>query len=398
MLRDLVTARRVDVLVAAGLFTWGAPDVPWWWKPPTHVPATPVILGYLVLVLAASVPFVWRRRFPVLVLALTATVLVIRYALQQNQTAAFVAVLVAAYGLGAYANGARRYARWLGWLDLSLAMVIGVTFNYDRMAGVPFALVGAACLAGDAAAARRNEVASAVEAAHLAERTRIARELHDILVHQLSTITIQTGVARMTGSDSAEVLTTVERLSREALTELNHLLGALRRDNEGDPALRPAPSLAEMGTLVKAARDAGVPADLAIAGRVRDLTPGLQLSAYRIVQESLTNVAKHAPGAETLVTLRYLDDHLALEIVNGPPEQAIAVDGGPADGGPTDRKRGQSDGKRGPASGRPVVGGHGLLGMRERANLYGGSLHASATSRGFKVVATLPYDVCEESS
>jgi signal transduction histidine kinase len=386
MLRELATARRIDVLVAAGLFAWAAPDVPWWWKPPTHVPGTPVILGYLVLALASTVPFLWRRRFPVLVLALTAAVLITRHLLHQHEAAASAAVLVAAYGLGAYATEARRSApQWLGWLSLIIAMVIGVTFNDNRMAGVPFALVGAAFLVGDAATARRNEVTSAVEAAHLAERTLIARELHDVLAHQLSTITVQTGVARMTGSHSAEVLATVEQLSREALTELNHLLGALRRDDEGDPDRRPAPSLAAIGTLLKRARDAGVPTDLVIAGRVRDLTPGLQLSAYRIVQESLTNVAKHAPGAATLVTLRYLDDHLALEVVNGRPEEASAASGPAAAG-------------RGPERGRPVTGGRGLLGMRERAELYDGDLHASATSNGFKVTAALPYGGCEGSS
>jgi signal transduction histidine kinase len=379
MLRELATARRIDVLMAAGLFTWAAPDVPWWWKPPTHVPGTPVILGYLVLALASAVPFLWRRRFPVLVLALTLAVLVTRHLLHQHEVAASAAVLVAAYGLGAYATGSRRYAQWLGWLNLTIATVIGVTFNDHRTAGVPFALLGAAFLVGDAATARRNEVASAVEAAHLAERTLIARELHDVLAHQLSTITVRTGVARMTGSHSAEMLATVERLSREALTELNHLLGALRRDDEADPDRRPAPSLAEIGTLLKRARDAGVPADLVIAGTVRDLTPGLQLSAYRIVQESLTNVAKHAPGAPTLVTLRYLEDHLAVEVVNGRPVAANAA-GGPAAA------------KRGPARGGPLAGGRGLLGMRERAGLYAGDLHTSATPDGFKVTAALPYE------
>ena len=373
MLRDLLTARRGDALVAVALFAWTAPDVPWWWKPRTHVPATPVVLGYLALALAATVPFLWRRRFPVLVLTLAVVVLMTRHMLHRHQTAAFAAVLMAAYGLGAYGIGARRYARWLGWLSLVIGAGIDLTYNDNRMAGVPFALVGAAFLVGDAATARRNEATSAVEAAHLAERNRIARELHDVLAHQLSAITLQTGVARMTGSGSAEVLATVEQLSREAITELNHLLGALRRDGEDAPARRPAPSLAEIGTLLTAARDAGVPADLAVTGTVRELTRGLHLSAYRIVQESLTNVAKHAPGAATLVTLRYLDDHLALEIVNGPSERPRA-------------------------HGRPVQGGRGLLGMRERAELYGGDLRTSATAGGFKVTAALPYDLPGEGT
>ncbi|MCH5676820.1 sensor histidine kinase [Streptomyces gilvus] len=136
---------------------------------------------------------------------------------------------------------------------------------------------------------------------------------------------------------------------------------------EAGPARRPAPTLADLGTLLAASRDAGVPADLAVAGRVRDLDPGLELSAYRIVQEALTNVARHAPGATAQVTLRYLDGRLAMEIVNGSP-------------GP------------GRVTGRPEPGGRGLLGMRERAALYGGAVHAAATAGGFKVAAVLPYD------
>ncbi|WP_460352683.1 sensor histidine kinase [Actinoallomurus acanthiterrae] len=366
---QVVTPRRVDAFVAAALFVWGAPDVPWWWKPATHVPATPVVLGYLALEVAASVPMLWRRRFPVPVLLIAGGVLAARAALRQNVIAAFAAVLVAAYGVGAYDTGARRYARWLGRTCLAIGAVIGVALNLHRAAGLPFALLGAAFLVGDAATARRAEAAAAVEAAHLAERTRIARELHDVLAHQLSAIAVQAGAARLNGSPPLEALATVEGLSRDALTELNHLLGTLRRDDETGPGgapRRPVPSLAEIGTLLAGAREAGVPADLKVTGSVRELSPGLQLSAYRIVQESLTNVARHAPGAPTLVTLCYLDDRLTLEIVNGPSDR----------------------GRRG---GRPGTGGRGLLGMRERAEAAGGNLRASPTDGGFTVTAALPY-------
>ncbi len=253
--KDLATPRRVDLLIAAGLLVWGLPDVPWWWEYPGHAGSTPDVLGSLALTLAMSVPFCWRRVAPVPVLGLAAGVLAARYALHRDLTSAFAAVLVGAYGLGAYASPVRRYARWLGWLSLAAAVVVVVTSNgaagkpyggvlEGRLAGAPLALLGAAFVLGDAADARRREAAALVEAAHQAERTRIARELHDVVAHQLSAIAVQAGAARIaagSGQAQAGVLATVERLAREALTELNHLLGALRREQADDPARRPFP-------------------------------------------------------------------------------------------------------------------------------------------------------------
>jgi len=287
--KDLATPRRVDLLIAAGLLVWGLPDVPWWWEYPGHAGSTPDVLGSLALTLAMSVPFCWRRVAPVPVLGLAAGVLAVRYGLHRDLTSAFAAVLVGAYGLGAYASPVRRCARWLGWLSLAAAVVVVVTSNgaagkpyggvlEGRLAGAPLALLGAAFVLGDAADARRREAAALVEAAHQAERTRIARELHDVVAHQLSAIAVQAGAARIavgSGQAPAGVLATVERLAREALTELNHLLGALRREQAGDPARRPSPTLGELGPLLDAARAAGVPADLTIEGGPRALSPGV---------------------------------------------------------------------------------------------------------------------------
>src|SRR2546430_2799312 len=191
-----------------------------------------------------SVPFCWRRVAPVPVLGLAAGVLAVRYALDRDLTSAFAAVLVGAYGLGAYASRLRRYARWLGWLSLAAAVVVVVTSNgvnkpypelfAGRLAGAPLALLGAAFVLKDAADARRREAAALVEAAHQAERTRIARELHDVVAHQLSAIAVQAGAARIaagsvrsgtnagpapagSGPDQAAVMATMERLAREAL-------------------------------------------------------------------------------------------------------------------------------------------------------------------------------------
>src|SRR5215831_6766327 len=206
--KDLATPRRVDLLIAAGLLVWGLPDVPWWWEYPGHAGSTPDVLGSLALTLAMSVPFCWRRVAPLPVLGLAVGVLAVRYALHRDLTSAFAAVLVGAYGLGAYASPVRRYARWLGWLCLAAAVVVVVTWNgvpnkaragllEGRLAGAPLALLGAAFVLGDAADARRREAAALVESAHQAERTRIARELHDVVAHQLSAIAVQAGAARI---------------------------------------------------------------------------------------------------------------------------------------------------------------------------------------------------------
>jgi signal transduction histidine kinase len=405
--KQLATPARTDLAIAAGLLAWGLPDVPWWWGPPGHAGSAGDVLGSLALTLTMSVPFCWRRRFPLPVLGLALAVLAIRAALHRDLTSAFAAVLVAAYGLGAYAGASRRYARWLGWLALATAVVTAAISNGDRFAAAPFALLAAALVLGDAASARRAEAAAAVEAAHQAERTRIARELHDVVAHQLSAIAVQAGAARVaagtgspsTGSPStgnastgnastgnasngspstgnasngspstghgntAQVLATVERLAREALTELNHLLGALRREPAGDPARPPAPTLAGLPALVATAGSAGVPARLTVEGPPRPLSPGVELSSYRIVAEALANVARHAPGAPATVLVRYRPAALDIEIRNGAAAH--------------------------PA--QPGSGGRGVQGMRERAELYGGELAAGARpGGGFAVTATIP--------
>ena len=393
--RDLGRLQRVDLGIAAVLLAWGLPDVPWWWEPSGHAGSTPVVLGSLGLTLAMSVPFYWRRRFPALVLALAAGVLATRAALGRNEISAFVAVLIGAYGLGAYSVATRRYARWLGWAALAVALVT-VAVNHIRLAAAPFALLGAAFVLGDAASARRAETAAAVAAAHQAERTRIARELHDVVAHQLSAIAVQAGAARVASvsldaggpgagelGSTAEILARVEQLSREALAELSHLLGALRRDPDAAADMPPAPTLAGLDALIASARQAGVPAELAIDGQPRNLSPGAELSGYRIVSEALANVARHAPGATASVVLRYAAERLEITVKNTTPPHghhrpAVA----PARAGAAAR----------PGAGPRAGLGLGVRGMRERAELYGGTLDAGpCPDGGFLVTATLPY-------
>lgn len=367
---SLATTRRIDLLIAAGLLIWGLPDVPWWWEQPGHAGTAGQIAGALALTLAMSVPFAWRRRSPFLVLGLAAGVLAVRGLLHHDLISAFAAVLTAAYGLGSYSRTARRYARWVGWAALAAAVGVVATSQGNRLDGAPLALLGAAFVLGDAASARRAESAAAVEAAHQAERTRIARELHDLVAHQLSAITVQAGAARMAASGPPDpVLATVEQLSREALAELNHLLGTLRREPDGSHPRPPAPTLADLDRLLAASREAGIAASLAVTGRLRPLPPGVELSAYRIIQEALANVNRHAPGAATSVTLNYQAGQVRVDVVNAPPPAG-----------------------RHPAGRLPwPTGGRGVRGMRERAELYGGQLTAGPRpGGGFAVEAAIP--------
>jgi signal transduction histidine kinase len=198
------------------------------------------------------------------------------------------------------------------------------------------------------------------------ERRRIARDLHDVVAHGVGVMTVQAGAARLLLEDdparAREPLLAVEQAGRQALAELRRLLGILRRD-ERDSGLRPQPGLADLDELVAQARRAGLPVELVVEGAPVALPAGVDLAAYRIVQEGLTNTHKHAGPARAGVAVRYEPDALELEITD--------------------------DGRAGANGG----GGHGLVGMRERVALYGGRLEAGPRPKGgFTIHAHLPLD------
>ena len=197
------------------------------------------------------------------------------------------------------------------------------------------------------------------------ERARIARELHDVIAHNVSMMVVQAGAERRVLDDeqasTREVLETIEQIGRRALTEMRRLVGMLRTDDAD--SLSPQPGLDDVPALVTQIREAGLPVELTVEGERRALPAGIELSAYRIVQEALTNTLKHAGGAHAEVHVRYGADSLELEIVDDGP-------GGPA---------------------RASSGGHGLVGMRERVALYGGRLDAGRRAEGgFAVHVLLP--------
>lgn len=376
-LLPLVTERRTDAAVTAVLLCFALPTVPWWWRPPGHGGSVWSILGHLALALAQSLPFLARRRHPVPIAAAVAAVMAADAALQLERSSVTVAAFAAAYGVGAYARTEHPWGRRLGTTIL-LACGVAAFETHRPVVGMPLVLVGVGFLIGEAAAQHKRDTTAAVSAAHVAERTRIARDLHDVLAHQLTAIAVQAGSARgalqtapegLGGGaarvDPAEVLGVVERLSREALGELGHLLGVLRSEPDDVLARRPAPGLRDLSHLVDAGRAAGLDLALSVEGPARTLPDGADLVAYRIVQESVTNAARHSPGASTLISIAYAPDAVAITVANGPTDRATV--------------------RAAPATGR------GLIGMRERAELHGGSLTAGRTpDGGFQVAARIP--------
>jgi signal transduction histidine kinase len=212
-------------------------------------------------------------------------------------------------------------------------------------------------------AERERELAK--REAVMQERERIARELHDVIAHHVSMMVVQAGAERRVldaGSESTrEVLTTIEGIGRGALTEMRRLVGMLRGDEQS--ALAPSPGISDVPTLVAQMRSAGLQVELQMEGDHRDIPVGIGLSAYRIVQEGLTNALKHAGDARTTVRVCYGVDLLEIDILDDGGGRSVAIDGG----------------------------GRGLVGMRERVALYGGTLDAGRRpAGGFAVRVRLP--------
>jgi signal transduction histidine kinase len=243
---------------------------------------------------------------------------------------------------------------------------------------VPLLLTATAVLVGEswrkrteaveALGATQEAMAESIrEQTAMEERARIARELHDIVAHHLSVIAVQSETARLTSPDLSDDargrFEAIAATAREALTETRRLLGVLREDVGGEADLAPQPGLEQLNDLVDTARDAGANVRLILQGKVTPLPAGIDLAAYRIVQEALTNARRHAPGADVDVEVSYRDGEVHLRV---------------RDYGP------------GVADGEPVAG-HGLVGMRDRATIAGGTLaYGPVEGGGFAVEATLP--------
>lgn len=225
---------------------------------------------------------------------------------------------------------------------------------------------------------RERAARTAVEA----ERSRIARELHDIVSHNVSLMVVQTSAAREVLStmpeDAATALREVETAGRDAMTELRHLLGLLApapdggddQDDEDGTGLSPQPSLSRLGQLVDRISFAGLPVEVRIFGEPCPLPAGIDVTAYRIVQEALTNALRHGRAEQAQVKVRYADSYLRVEVLNSGPS---VLSGAP------------------PAPSAPAGAGHGLLGLRQRVAVYGGDLDARRRlGGGYRVRARIP--------
>ena len=203
------------------------------------------------------------------------------------------------------------------------------------------------------------------------ERLRLARELHDVVAHAMSVIAVQSGVgahiANTQPKEAAKALGAIEATSRAALEELRRLLGGLRQENEPQGELAPVPGLGDLDALLAEVAKAGLTVRLRVEGAPAPLPAGVDLSAYRIVQEALTNVVKHAGPARAQVVVGYRDQDVRLEVTDDGRGTVTSV----------------SDGRAGT--------GHGLIGMRERVQVFGGDLEVGpCPDGGFRVAARLP--------
>jgi signal transduction histidine kinase len=286
---------------------------------------------------------------------------------------------------------------------LATAAALGGALGYHALAGsagslaadsvLSFAPLAAGWFIGDATATRRRYLAGLAEQAEREraaeaergrqeireERVRIARELHDVVAHTLAVITVQAGVGRRLMAKHPEeaglALDSIETIGRTAQNELRVVLGLLRDEAIGPAALAPAPRLVDVKELVHTVQASGTPVELRTSGTDRQLSPALELSVYRVVQEALTNVVKHAPGARATVDLAVSDQAVRIEVTDdgGPPRPPRDV--GPPDG----------------AAGADL--GHGIVGMRERTGAFGGWLTAEPLpGRGFHVLAEIPLE------
>ena len=355
--------------------------------------ASSAAMGRLIavpLVIALAVPVVFRRAYPVAAFAAAIAVGAIQVLINSKPNPTDLAIVILLYTLAAYtprrisitglaiclAGSAAAVLRWMPgrlsmWDSLLvgsimfagpslIAWVFGDSMRYRRAYYTNLE---------DRAARLEAERDAQAQIAAAAERARIARELHDVVAHNVSVMVVQAdGASYALGSDpdrARQALAAISATGRQALAEMRRMLGVLRRNEDGtEPGRAPLPGIGQLGELLEQTRATGLAVSFTVEGVPQPLPDGAALAAYRIVQESLTNTRKHGgPRATAEVTLRYLEDALLLRITDDGRGAAAVSDGA----------------------------GHGLTGMRERVAVYGGWVQAGpCPSGGYHVAALLP--------
>jgi len=374
--RHLFDVALVLLVVAAEIKVWVEP-----WSGPKAV----FIVGSLLWTL----PLLLRRRLPF-------AAPVFAFAVQAGsafadptlgaETTAFVALMLAFWVVGAYTERTQAIAAAaIGFASIAVVARVDERLGLEEaisgiLLGGTVTVIAYALRRRSRRAAELEERAATLErereeaerAAVEEERRRIARELHDVIAHSITLMTVQAGAARLLLAQdpgrAREPVLSVEETGRHALAELRRLLGVIRAD-DGEAALAPQPGLARLDDLVGQARRAGLPVELAVAGEPRPLPPGIDLTAYRIVQEALTNTRRHAGPAHAHVSVRYGSQALDLEVTDDGRTATAAGDGA----------------------------GHGLVGMRERVALYDGTFAAGPRPEGgYAVRVRLPVEGVEQ--
>jgi signal transduction histidine kinase len=366
---NVALALAITVATTAGLAAWNHGRGP-------HHHSAPA--AAFVVVGLAGISLAWRRRYPRLVLAAVVVAVFVNCLIFDSPRVTTVALFVALVSVATRRPLAETLVgAGIAFLAIVLGSLIGGRAITWELVGSSFVSVAALTAISLLIGTRRayyhqlrarardleRERELLAERAVADERVRIARELHDAVAHHVSLLVVQAGAIRESLPRDAPqrgVADSMAATGRQALGEMRNMLGLLRT-GDGAPEREPQPGVADIRTLLDQTRAAGVDVDLTIQGDERELPVGVDLSAYRIVQESLTNVVRHAGPAHASVVLRYQPDALELTVTD-------------------DGKATNGDG-----------GGHGIVGMRERAALFGGELFAGpATGGGWRVHAVLP--------
>lgn len=340
----------------------------------------PAPVGVVLLAVLIAVPLVVRRRYPIAVLLTSVVIMTVYTSLGYRATLGEPAAFIAAYTVWARYPPAKAVAPTVAWVVLfELGLVLGDVPSFVVDTTRLLAQCAGTIIVGrlgylradrmvERAVRAEREIRLEAEQAVAEERIRIAHELHDVVSHHISVISVQANLARYVFESSPDTaraaLDTITGTTTEALDELRRLLGVLRPPRYELREYRPQPGLADLPALVARVREAGLTVKTRTTGEPRRLPPGQQLCTYRIAQEALTNVLKHAGETCAELTLEYGADELVLCVRNS------ASEGTPP----------------------PNPAGHGLIGMRERARMYGGFIKMGPVgSGGFAIELTLPY-------